>query len=76
LYALGEGIDVKWWYTLPLAAYGAWLVAVVLLVAAQFTPLPVLPGVQTGVVAGALVFTVLGAVQLIRKGLAVLATNL
>ena len=67
---------MRWSSALPLAAYGAWLVAVVLLAAAQFTPLSALPGVRTSVVAGALVFTALGAIRLVRNGLALLTTEL
>ena len=67
---------MKWTYALPLAAYGAWLVAVVLLVAARLTPLAPLPGVETGVVVGAAVFTAVGAVKLGRRGMSLLATKL
>jgi hypothetical protein len=59
-----------------LTCYGAWLVAVVLLVAGRYTPFPLLPGVESGVVAGALVFTVLGAVQLGRRGLRAVTARL
>ncbi|WP_121821931.1 hypothetical protein [Halostella salina] len=48
--------------------YVLWLVAVVLHVAGRFTPFPTLPGVFEGVVAGAVVFTALGAVQIGRRG--------
>jgi hypothetical protein len=49
-------------------AYGCWLLAVVLLIAGNYTPLPRLPGVHAGVVAGTAVFTVVGAGQLLRRG--------
>jgi hypothetical protein len=54
--------------TAAVAAYGAWLVAVVLLLLGRYTPAPLLPGVRAGVVAGAVVFTVLGAVRIGRRG--------
>ncbi|WP_135820252.1 hypothetical protein [Halostella litorea] len=50
------------------AMYALWLVAVVLHVAAQFTPLPALPGVFAGVVVGTAVFAVVGAAQIGRRG--------
>lgn len=49
-------------------AYVLWLLAVVLLLAGRYTPVPLLPGVHAGVVAGAAVFTVVGAGQLCRRG--------
>nr|WP_251344369.1 hypothetical protein [Haloplanus sp. GDY1] len=49
-------------------AYVLWLLAVVLLIAGNYTPIPLLPGVHAGVVAGAAVFTLLGVGQLARWG--------
>jgi len=51
-----------------IGAYGLWLLAVVLLMVGEYTPLPRLPGVRAGVVAGTAVFTVVGAGQLLRSG--------
>lgn len=48
-------------------AYVLWLLAVVLVILGRFTPLPTLPGVEGGVLAGALCFTAVGAVQLLRR---------
>jgi hypothetical protein len=59
--------------TLAVGAYVAWLLAVVLLVAGRYTPAPLLPGVHTGVVTGAVVLTAVGAVRLGRRALRGLA---
>ncbi|WP_435175885.1 hypothetical protein [Halorussus sp. AFM4] len=48
--------------------YALWLVAVVLLMLGRYTPLPLLPGVHSGVVLGAAVLTVVGAGKLLRDG--------
>ncbi|MDZ7746830.1 MAG: hypothetical protein U5K28_10075 [Halobacteriales archaeon] len=56
--------------TLTRAAVGAyvlWLVAVVLVIAGRYTPFPTLPGVEPGVLVGALCFTAVGAAQLLRR---------
>lgn len=48
-------------------AYVLWLLAVVLTVAGRYTPFPTLPGVEAGVLVGALCFTAVGTVQLLRR---------
>lgn len=47
-----------------LGLYILWLVAVVLFVVYRFTPVPVLPGVEEGLVLGTAVFFVIGVGQL------------
>lgn len=49
--------------------YLVWAVAVVLLIGMQFGVLPRLPPVKETVVAGAVVFTVIGTLQLTKKGI-------
>jgi len=51
---------------LAVGMYVLWLVAVVLLLAGRFTAFPVLPGTTTGVVLGAVVFTILSSVWRLR----------
>jgi hypothetical protein len=48
--------------------YLVWAVAVVLLVGTQLGVLPRLPPVEETVVAGAVVLTVIGTLQLVKKG--------
>ncbi|ELZ90022.1 hypothetical protein [Haloferax sulfurifontis] len=55
-------------YRVALGCYALWLVATVLLVAHELGVIPLLPGVEPGVVTGAAVFFALGVVQLLRRG--------
>lgn len=48
--------------------YLVWLLLVVLLVLGRFTPVPLVRFARPGVVAGALVLTVVGAGRLARSG--------
>lgn len=49
-------------------AYVLWLFATLLLIVGRYTPFPLLPGVHEGVVFGALLLTLWGAVRLARDG--------
>ncbi|WP_424006774.1 hypothetical protein [Haloferax denitrificans] len=55
-------------YRVALGCYALWLAATVLLAAHELGFIPLLPGVEPGVVTGAVVFFALGVVQLLRRG--------
>jgi len=61
-------VPVSLRYRLALGCYALWLVATVLLAAHELGLIPLLPGVEPGVVTGATVFFALGVVQLLRRG--------
>ncbi|RDZ44781.1 hypothetical protein C5B91_09560 [Haloferax sp. Atlit-10N] len=55
-------------YRVALGCYALWLVATVLLVAHELGIIPLLPGVEPGVVTGAAVFVALGLGRMLRRG--------
>ncbi|WEL26659.1 hypothetical protein [Haloferax volcanii] len=55
-------------YRVALGCYALWLVATVLLAAHELGLIPLLPGVEPGVVTGATVFFALGVVRRSRRG--------
>jgi hypothetical protein len=55
-------------YRLGIGAYLLWILLVVLLLAGRYTPVPSFELVHSGVVAGAVVLTLIGAVRLLRTG--------
>ena len=55
-------------YRLGVGAYLLWILLTVLLILGRYTPAPSFRLVRLGVVAGAAVLTLIGAVRLLRTG--------